>query len=336
MKAFRFEDRIALENLRLVELDVPRPGPREILVRMRAAAMNQRDVLIAQGRYGNFAAPLVPLSDGAGEVVEVGPAVTRFGKGDRVIPTYVPDWIAGPVREGVGARRLGGPNPGTLRELMAVHEEAAVRAPSNLGWLEAATLPIAAVTAWQVLFTDVGIGPGDVIAVQGTGGVALFVVQLARAAGAKAVVLLRSGARAARVEEAGAAVVDTSREPAWESRLLALTNGRGVDLFVDVVGGNGVNRAVAATRVGGTVALVGFVGDTTASIDLPAAIRRVVSFRTVSGGSRATFEALVRGIEANDVHPIIDTVVPFTKAPEAFVKLASGSPFGKVVIDFDG
>lgn len=335
MKAFRFEERIALENLRLVELDVPKPGPHEILVRMRAAAMNQRDVLIAQGRYGNFPAPLVPLSDGAGEVVEVGEAATRFRTGDRVLPTYVQDWISGPLREGVGQRRLGGPNDGTLRELMIVHEEAAVRAPSNLGWLEAATLPCAAMSAWQVLFTIGAIGPGSVVAVQGTGGVALFVVQLARAAGAKVVVLLRRGARAPQVERMGAIVIDTSQEPAWESRVLSLTDGRGVDLFVDVVGGEFVNRAVTATRLGGTIALVGFVGDTTASLDIPAAIRRGVSFRAVTGGSRTMLEELVRAIEATDLHPIVDTVVPFTKAPEAFAKLASGSPFGKVVIDFD-
>lgn len=335
MKAFQYVDRIALDDLRPVELPTPSPRPRELLVRMRAASLNARDLLIATKRYGSFAPPLVPLSDGAGDVVEVGGRVTRFALGDLVIPTYLPDWTSGPPHEAIGRRRLGGPSPGVLAEYVVVHEDAAVLAPAHLSPIEASTLPIAAVTAWQVLFANAQLQPGEVVAVQGTGGVAVFVLQLARAAGAKVIVLTRATDRVARLEEMGAFVIDTTRDRTWEARVLELTAGRGVDLFVDLVGGDAVARAITATRVGGTVAIVGFVGGTTTTLDLVTAIRRVVTLRAVSGGSRASFEALSRALEVARIHPIVDTILPLSRTREAFMTLAERSPFGKVVITFD-
>jgi NADPH:quinone reductase-like Zn-dependent oxidoreductase len=335
MKTLLFRDRISLDDLVLVERPIPSPGPREVLLRMRAASLNFRDLAIARDGYGGLAAPLVPISDGAGEVVAKGAGVTRFAVGDLVCPAYVVDWIDGPLREEVSRRRLGGSTDGVLSEYVVVHEDAAVRAPSHLDAVEASTLPIAAVTVWQALFADAGVRAGDTIAVQGTGGVSLFVVLLARAAGARVLVVTRGGERASRVERMGAVAIDALRDPAWEARVLELTRGRGVDVFVDVVGGEHVARAVLATRVGGTVALVGFVGATVASLDIPLVLRRAVTLRAASAGSRASFEALVRAMETTGVRPTVDRIVPFLAAREAYRVLEEGRPFGKVVIAFD-
>ena len=317
---------------------MPEPGPREILLRMRAVALNYRDLAIARGTYGAFTAPLVPLSDGAGEVVALGRGATRFRTGDLVCPAYVPDWIDGPVRPAFARRRLGGPSDGVAAEYVVVSEEAAVHAPAHLDAREAATLPIAAVTAWQVLFQDAAVRPGETVAVQGTGGVSLFVAQLAQAAGARALLLTRGAERAARVRALGFTALDTEETgdtPDWVPRVLAETGGRGADVFVDVVGGDALARAVAATRVGGTVALVGFVGGQTASIDLATALRRAVTLRAASAGSRTSFEALGRALTAASIRPIVDRVLPFSRAAEALTVLESGRPFGKIVLSLD-
>jgi NADPH:quinone reductase-like Zn-dependent oxidoreductase len=332
MQTYLYPDRISLAALDLVERPDPAPGPHDVVLEMRAASINYRDVAIARGDYGAFAAPLVPLSDGAGVVVARGSAVTRFSVGDLVCPVYVPDWIAGSLQEGFARRRLGGPLDGVLAERVRVHEADAVKAPAHLDAVEAATLPIAAVTVWQTLFADDGVRPGDVVAVQGTGGVSLFTVQLARAAGCRVLVVTRSAERHAELERLGADVLDANGD--WRARLLALTHGRGVDRFVDVLGD--VARLVPLVRVGGTIAIVGFVETTHTTLDLPATIRRGITLRAQSAGSRASFEALVRTLEVTKLRPKIDRVLPFERARDAWPALERGRPFGKVVIAIGG
>jgi NADPH:quinone reductase-like Zn-dependent oxidoreductase len=332
MKAIVFKDRLALDDLRMVERPDPAPGPREILVRVRAASLNYRDLSIARGEYGVYALPLVPLSDGAGEVVAVGSEVRRFRVGDRVSPTYVPDWIDGPIQEETAARRLGGPIDGVLRELMCVDESAAVRVPGHLDALEAATLPIAGVAAWEALFVAGGLARGSTVAVAGAGGVSLFVVQLASAAGVRVVSLLRRGAPRQILERLGAQVFD-SDDADWPDRVRAATEGRGVDTFIDVVGGPFLPRAISATRFGGTVVLVGYVGGTTATLDLLTTIRRAVTLRTVSGGSRTSFEQLVSFLEKHRLRPLIDRAFAFENVHAAYEHLEHGRPVGKVVIE---
>jgi len=329
MRTYLFPHRVALDDLTVVERPIPNPGPRQILVQVRAASINFRDVAIARGDYGAFQAPLVPLSDAAGTVVARGREVTRFTVGDLVCPVYVPDWRAGALTEAAARRRLGGPNEGVLAEYLVLDEEDAVRAPAHLDPVEAATLPIAAVTVWQELVVAARITAGDVVAVQGTGGVSLFTLLLARAVGCRVVVITRQAERIPRLQALGATALDASSD--WAGQLLEITDGRGVDVFVDVVGD--VARAIPVTRMGGTIVLVGFVGARNVELELPALLRRAITLRAASAGSRATFEALVRAMEAHELRPIVDRMVPFAEAKDAYDILERGRPFGKVVID---
>jgi NADPH:quinone reductase-like Zn-dependent oxidoreductase len=326
-----------LDSLTLVTRPTPRIGPRDLLLRQRAAALNYRDLSIARGEYGAFARPLVLGSDAVSEVVQVGPEVTRFRPGDRVCPIDTPDWLAGPPEERALQRRLGGPMDGVLTELMAVSEEAAVAAPRHLSDPEAAALCGAGVTAWQVLYGASRVAPGETVVVQGTGGVSLFALQLARLGGARVIATSRSAEKLARLQALGAAeVVDTRARPDWDQEVLRLTDGRGADLVVDVIGGGALARSIAACRVGGTVAVLGFLDGRVSPLDLPAAIRRAVTLRTWSGRSREAFEALVRAMESSGLRPVIDRVFELERAREAFEHLASGTLFGKVALRFPG
>ena len=317
----------------LVDVERPRPtvGPRDVLVRMRAVGLNYRDLAIVRGEYGNYKLPLILTCDGAGEVVEVGAQVTRFAVGDRVLPIYVLDWISGPPDEPLLKRRLGGPIDGLLADLVAVSEDSAVKAPDGLSDAEAAVLGVAAGTAWRALFVNAQLAPGQTVLVQGTGGVALAALQLARMAGADVIVTSRSAAKLERVSRLGATHGVLTSSDDWPAQVLALTGGRGADVTVDVAGGKGLNRSITATRLGGTVALLGFLESTTAPLDVTLAIRRSVAIRASTGVSRSDLESASRAYAAAGVKPIIDELYPRARLREAFDRLAAG-PFGKIAV----
>jgi NADPH:quinone reductase-like Zn-dependent oxidoreductase len=325
MKTFLYRQALSLDDLAEVDRPVPSPGPRELLVRVHAVSLNYRDLAIARGTYGGCAVPLVPLSDASGVVVAVG---------DRVVPAYVPDWFDGPVRADVARRRLGGPTDGVLAEYVCVHDDAAVRAPRHLSHEAASTLPIAGASVWQALVADAGLRAGDVVGISGTGGASLFAVQIAAAVGARSFVVARVADKLARVEAIGATIVDSSRERAWERRVLELTAGAGVDVFLDVVGGDALARSIAATRVGGTVSAFGFAGGTSAALDMVSFIRRAVSVGGWWGGWGGWVDALARALEDAGTEPIVDRVFGSSLAEvrAAFHHLAEHRPFGKVVI----
>ncbi|MBJ6764994.1 NAD(P)-dependent alcohol dehydrogenase [Myxococcaceae bacterium JPH2] len=333
MKTYELNAGVSWDALTLTERPLPEPGPHEVRLRMRAVSLNYRDLAILQGTYGNFARPLVPVSDGVGEVEAVGAQVRRFKRGDRVIPLYVPGWLRGrPTEEGM-RRKLGGPQDGLLREYACVHEDEAVAAPAHLSDEEAATLPIAGVTAWHALFTEGRVAPGDVVVVQGTGGVSLYALQLARMAGASVVVTSRSPEKLERAVALGATHgVLTRGAPDWEARVLELTGGQGADHVVDVVGGESVERSIRAARMGGTVSLVGFLASRAVQFDLALALRKVVRLQAVSTGSREDLEALARALAEHRVHPVVDRVFPFAEVVAALRHLESGAQFGKVVV----
>jgi NADPH:quinone reductase-like Zn-dependent oxidoreductase len=334
MKVF-VSTRNGLDGLALVERPIPTPGPHQLLLRMRAASLNYRDLDVLRGDYADFPRPFVPISDGVGEVVAIGAGVRRFAVGDRASPAYLIDWVSGEPTEELRRRRLGGPDDGVLAEYVCVEEHALVAPPRHLTDVEAATLPIAGVTAWDALFVSSQVTPGDVVVVQGTGGVSLFALTLARLAGARVIVTSGSPAKLARALALGAEHgIDYRAEPAWHERVLALTGGRGADHVIDVAGGEGLARSLAATRVGGTVSLAGFVTGKTARIALPTVMQRRLRLQGLGVGSRASFEGLVRTLEASGARPVVDRVFPLAEARAALAYLESGAPFGKVAIAF--
>jgi NADPH:quinone reductase-like Zn-dependent oxidoreductase len=333
MNVFELQ-RFSVDGLARGERPAPVPGPREAVVRVRAASLNYRDLAIARGAYmPDLPLPFVLGSDGAGEVVAVGAEVTRVAPGDRVVASYVVDWTSGePTPEAI-ARRLGGPTPGVLAELCALPEHALVRIPAELSFEEAATLPIAGVTAWRGLFGTARIKPGDVVVVEGLGGVSVFALQLAAAAGARVIAVGRGAARIERARALGAwATVDATVEPAWGERVRALTGGRGADVVVDVAGGAWLAESVTAARLGGLVLVVGFASGVEATLDLRGVLRRMVRLEGVSVGSRADLEALAGALPALGVRPIIDRVFPFAETPAALAYLDAGGHVGKVVV----
>jgi NADPH:quinone reductase-like Zn-dependent oxidoreductase len=324
-------------NLRLEEREKPVPRRQEILVRVLAASLNYRDLEIVNGTYhSRFAFPLIPLSDGVGEVVEVGPDVTRFRPGDRVCSTFWQRWVGGTFRMAEAGYQLGGPIDGLLGEFALLDEQAAVRAPTNLTSAEAATLPCAAVTAWQALVSEGRLKAGDSVLVQGTGGVSLFALQFAAASGARVIVTSSSDDKIERAKALGASAgINYSDVPEWAAAVLELTEGRGVDHVIEVGGPRTFGQSLAATAVGGQINVVGYLGGTDGTINPLDIFRRQVQVRGIPVGSRESFEAMVRAIEVNDLRPVIDRTFAWTDVGDALDYFESGSHFGKIVLDVD-
>lgn len=305
-------------------------APREVRIRIHAAALNYRDLLVARGQMGS-GEQRVPLSDAAGEVIEVGAGVTRAAVGDRVIPTFFPQWLEGdPVGDALDAS-LGGTVDGVLGGQVVAHEDAVVLAPSSLTWVEASTIACAGVTAWHALHALAPMQPGQHVLVQGTGGVSTWALQLARAMGLEVTVLSGSADKLGRAKALGAHhLIDYTATPDWDAAVQALG---GVDRVLDVGGADTIGRAIASTRPGGVVMTIGGVsGGFALGIDPFALIgRRVLSGVVV--GSRAMTEDLVRFIDATGLKPVIDSVHPFARAADAYRVLEQQRPFGKVAID---
>lgn len=324
-----------IDTLRLVERPVPRPGPGEILLRVKAATLNYRDLAIVNGSYRPDAArPFVPASDASGEVVELGPGVTRFSVGDRVVPTYIQGWIDGlPTPEQRAELTLGVPLTGVLQDYVTIPAEDAVTAPGHLSHIEAASLPIAALTAWSTL-QEGGLKTGDWVLVEGTGGVALFALQFAKLAGARVLVLSSSEEKLARARDLGADAAINYREiPDWGEAAKAATDGRGVDIVVETAGST-LAQALLATAFGGFVGVIGFVGGYQACVDIRQLIGPMVRVQGIAVGSRSRFEAMNRAIAAHALRPAIDRMFPFEDAAQAFALMERGGHFGKIAISF--
>jgi NADPH:quinone reductase-like Zn-dependent oxidoreductase len=311
------------------------PGPGQALVRVRAASINYRDWLMVRGDYNpRQVLPLVPASDGAGEVLEVGPGVTRVKPGDRVMPIFAQTWVAGaPTRERLRGT-LGGPLDGVLADRIVVSADGLVSTPPHLTDLEAATLPCAAVTAWNALAEQGGIRPGDVVLVQGTGGVSIFALQFATLLGARTIVTSSSDEKLGRARALGAwEVVNYRTTPDWDRAARALTNGVGVDHVIEVGGAETFARSLRAVRPGGTISVIGVLGGKTTEVSLTPILMQNLRLQGVLVGSRETFERMNRAIEQHGLRPVVDRVFPWDAAPDAFTWLSQGRHFGKVAIE---
>jgi NADPH:quinone reductase-like Zn-dependent oxidoreductase len=333
MRAYRLHDYGGPDAYRLEELPTPAPGPGEVLVRIRAASLNYRDLLIVKGRYGrNLPLPLIPLSDGAGEVAEVGPGVTRFKPGDRVAATFMIAWLEGGPSEEKARSALGGAVDGVLAEARVFPQDALVRIPDHLSYEEASTLPCAAVTAWHALMVGRALNPGETVLVQGTGGVSLFALQFARLAGARVIATSSRDDKLERVRQLGASdTINYKTTPDWDVKARALTGDIGVDHVVEVGGAGTFGKSLRAVRMGGRISLIGVLSGA-GDVSFVPILMKNVQVQGIFVGSRAMFEAMNRAITLHQLRPVVDRVFEFDRASEALKYLESGAHFGKVVI----
>jgi NADPH:quinone reductase-like Zn-dependent oxidoreductase len=332
MKAYELQPREGFDSLTLVDRPAAALGARDVRVRVRAVSLNYRDLVMARGAR-NRKAPIVPASDGAGEVVAVGDAVKRLRTGDRVAASFFPTWKDGPLSDEHHARALGGGQDGMLAEEVVLPEDAWVALPESLSFEAAATLPCAGVTAYHALFVAAALGPGDTVLVQGTGGVSIFALQLARAAGAEVIVTSSSAAKRERALALGARhAIDYKAEPKWGEAARGLTQGRGVDLVVEVGGPGTFDQSVAALRYGGTMSILGVLTGTRGEVNTYGIFHKTLRVVGVYVGSVTMFESLLRAIRTGRLEPVIDRTFRFGEARSAYEHLASGQHFGKVVI----
>ncbi|MBI3886431.1 MAG: NAD(P)-dependent alcohol dehydrogenase [Opitutae bacterium] len=326
--------RFGIDALELVERPVPAPGPGEVLVRWRAQSLNYRDLIIVDGSYiPQLPLPFTPLSDGAGEITAVGAGVTAWKPGDRVIGHYIQSWLDGAPTPENTRLSLGAPLPGVLTEYSVLPEHGLVPLPAHLTFEEGATLPIAALTAWNALFIHGDVAPGSTVLLEGTGGVSLFALQLAHAAGLRTIIISSSDEKLARARTLGAdETINYRTVPAWSRRVRKLTNGAGVDLVLDIGGPATFTEALRAVRLGGRIAVIGFLSGTALELDTIEFMRTLATMHGIRVGSRAMFRDLLRALERHRLKPVIDREFSLTEAPAAFRHLASGAHFGKVVI----
>ena len=325
-----------IDNLAIVDLAVPEPGPGQVLVRMTAASLNYRDLLTVEGGYGSRqkTADLVILSDGAGEVAGVGAAVRRFRPGDRVVANFFQDWIDGRPSEAAFASALGGSIDGVLAEYRLFPEHGLVATPEHLSDVEAAALPCAGLTAWSALVGQGRVAPGELVLTLGTGGVSLFALMFAKLAGAEVVVTSSSAEKLERALDLGADHAINYREVAdWGRRARAIAGGLGVDHVVELGGAGTLDQSLRAVRVGGTISLIGVLAGASHAIRLPLIVTQNIRLQGITVGSRAQFEAMLRAMALGRLRPPIDRVFPMTEIRDALAHLAAGRHFGKVCIE---
>lgn len=337
MKAMVLKTATGAEALELTELPDPTPGPGEVLVRMRASSLNFRDSLILKGGYRKQqkAENLIPLSDGAGEVVEVGGGVTDWRAGDRVTANFCPHWIGGEADRRAVESAPGKSEDGMLCELKTFKSEALVCTPEHLSHAEAASLPCAGLTAWSAIVTLGRVQPGDLVLTQGTGGVSLFALQFAKMAGAEVIVTSSSDDKLARARDLGADhLINYVSNPDWGKAALEISRGRGVDHVIELGGTQTLKQSLMAVRPGGTVSMIGVLsGATFGDILLPFVVSRQVRMQGVTVGSRQGLEAMCRGMSVHGLKPVIDSIYQMADTAAAVEHMEQGRHFGKVCIE---
>ncbi|WP_295720502.1 NAD(P)-dependent alcohol dehydrogenase [uncultured Halovibrio sp.] len=335
MKQIRLGSSFGTDNLEAHTCATPTPGHGEVLIRVRAASLNYRDWEVINGQYHTVYGPgLIPLSDGAGEVVDTGPGVSAFRVGDPVIASFWQGWHSGPLADSLRAETLGGPLDGMLSEYRVLPQQGLVKAPSHLDFAQAATLPCAGVTAWQALVTEGSIRAGDRVLVQGTGGVSMFALQIARMHGAQAIVLSSSDAKLALARHHGAtATINYRSTPDWADAVIAATDGHGVDHILEVGGPGTFAQSLSALAVGGQINVIGYLGGKQGQINPLQILQAHARVRGIAAGPTSTLEHLCNAIEHNAVTPVIDREFDGMAYTQALNHLTSAQHVGKIVLN---
>jgi NADPH:quinone reductase-like Zn-dependent oxidoreductase len=333
MKLFELRA-FGLEHLQITDRPTPDPREEEVVVRLRAVSLNYRDLLIVQGKYNpRMKLPRIPISDGAGEVVAVGPGVTNWNPGNRVVIPFMPDWLDGEFTATAAASALGGDVDGLLRQFATVRADALLRIPEHLSFEQAATLPCAAVTAWHGLFCSGKLRPGQTLLLQGTGGVSLFGLQFGKIAGAKIILISSSDEKLERARTLGAHhTVNYKSEPDWEKQILEITGGRGVDLTLEVGGAGTLSKTLRATAYAGHISLIGVLSGIAGEIQIGQILHKALTIGGIYVGSRAMFAAMNQALTQNRIEPVIDKIFAFEETSAALRHLESGKHFGKIVV----
>lgn len=333
MRTYEF-DQFGLDHLKLVDRPAPQPGPREVLIDVKAVSLNYRDLLVITGGYNpKLELPAVPLSDGAGVVAALGSGVTRVKPGDPVVSHFLADWIDGPHRTEYLATTLGTPGAGLAAEQVVLPEHAVLPVPPENDFEQAATLPIAALTAWSALVTEGRLAAGQTVLTLGTGGVSIWAVQFAKELGAHVIITSSSDEKLARARELGADEgINYRTNPAWERAVLELTDGAGADVVVENGGIGTLTQSLAATRPGGTIAMLGALTGLQGEVNIANVLMRRIRIAGVMVGSRVEFEDMLRFIEQHRIEPVIGSRFAFEQLPDALRQMQAGGHFGKIVV----
>ena len=337
MRVWENRDGWGIDNLVLADRATPgEPGPGQVRLRMLAAAANYRDWVTVTNKTPFGSLPQISFSDGCGEVIAIGDGVGRVAVGDRVCPSFFQGWIDGPPTAANRAVSLGSAShPGVLQDEMLLSEQHLSLAPRSLDAIEAATLPCAGLTAWRAVAVEGQIKAGDVVVVQGTGGVSIFALQFAKMLGATVIATSSSDEKLARAKALGADHGINYREtPEWGQAVLGITGGKGADLVVEVGGAGTINQSLAAAAVGGRILVIGVLGGRSQELLMPAIFGKNLRIIGISVGSRQMFEDMVAAIDAHGIRPVVDHVYGFEEAPESLRAMEGAGHFGKLVIDF--
>jgi NADPH:quinone reductase-like Zn-dependent oxidoreductase len=333
VKAYEIQQ-FGVDHLALAERPSPEPGPGQVVVRMAAWSLNYRDMLVIEGKYNpRLKMPMVPFSDGAGEVLAVGEGVTRVAPGDRVAGIFMQSWLTGPYLDKHGKSAMGGAIDGVLAEQVLLSAEGLVKIPDHLTLEEAATLPCAAVTAWDAVVTEGKAKEGDTVLVLGSGGVSLFALQFARMRGARVIATTSSEERAERLRALGASdVVNYREQPDWEKKVRELTGGAGVDHVVEVGGAGTFSKSLAVARGGGRISVIGNLTGLTADVNVALILHKFLTVQGIFVGSRDTFEAMNTAISEARMQPVISHRFGFGEVKDSIRLMATGQHYGKITV----